>query len=332
MNIFNKFGYLFQKKIFFKQFYSFKRCYSNSVFSDIHNVIIIGSGPAGLTAALYTARANLKPIVFHGDIPGGQLTTTTDVENYPGFINGINGVELIENMTKQAEKFGAEFQSREVKKIDISSKPYKLLTFENIYNTKSIIIATGARPKKLGIESESFYWGKGVTSCATCDGFFYKDQDVCVIGGGDSAMEEANFLTRMCNKVYLIHRRDKFRASKIMTDRVLSNKKIELVLNSIVDEILGNGKKVSGVKVKNVNTGIIKEIPLKGVFLAIGHIPNTEIFKGILNMDEQGYLLTEPRSTKTNIEGIFACGDCVDHIYRQVLKNFKNNCIFHKLY
>jgi thioredoxin reductase (NADPH) len=294
---------------------------------EIRNVIILGSGPAGLTAALYTARANLKPLVLHGSTPGGQLTTTTEVENYPGFIDGIDGNELIDNMTKQAERFGAEFQYGEVKSVDVSSKPFKLITYDKIYYSKAIIVATGARPKKLGIESETFYWSKGVTSCATCDGFFYRGQDVCVIGGGDSAMEEASFLTRMCNKVYLIHRRDKFRASKIMSDRVLSNKKIELVLDSVVDEILGDGQKVNGIRVKNIHTGTTKEIPLKGVFLAIGHIPNTDPFKNILDMDENGYLITKPQSTKTNIEGIFVCGDCADHVFRQAVTAAGTGCM-----
>jgi len=294
---------------------------------QVHNVVILGTGPAGLTAALYSARAQLKPLVLHGNTPGGQLTTTTEVENFPGFVEGVDGNLLIDSMTKQAERFGATFQYGEVKEIDFNSRPFKIQTFDQVILAKSLIIATGARPRKMGIESETAYWSKGVTSCATCDGFFYKGQEVIVIGGGDSAMEEASFLTRMCKKVYLIHRRDKFRASRIMTERVLKNDKIEVLYNSVIEEVVGDGKLVTGVRVKNVETGEAKTLPVKGVFLAIGHIPNTDPFKGKLDMDENGYLLTQHHSSKTNIEGVFACGDCQDHVFRQAITAAGSGCM-----
>jgi len=294
---------------------------------QVHNVVILGTGPAGLTAALYSARAQLKPLVLHGNTPGGQLTTTTEVENFPGFVEGVDGNLLIDSMTKQAERFGATFQYGEVKEIDFNSRPFKIQTFDQVILAKSLIIATGARPRKMGIESETAYWSKGVTSCATCDGFFYKGQEVIVIGGGDSAMEEASFLTRMCKKVYLIHRREKFRASRIMTERVLKNEKIEVLYNSVIEEVVGDGKLVTGVRVKNVETGEAKTLPVKGVFLAIGHIPNTDPFKGKLDMDENGYLLTQHHSSKTNIEGVFACGDCQDHVFRQAITAAGSGCM-----
>jgi len=294
---------------------------------QVHNVVILGTGPAGLTAALYSARAQLKPLVLHGNTPGGQLTTTTEVENFPGFVEGVDGNLLIDSMTKQAERFGATFQYGEVKEIDFNSRPFRIQTFDQVILAKSLIIATGARPRKMGIESETAYWSKGVTSCATCDGFFYKGQEVIVIGGGDSAMEEASFLTRMCKKVYLIHRREKFRASRIMTERVLKNEKIEVLYNSVIEEVVGDGKLVTGVRVKNVETGEAKTLPVKGVFLAIGHIPNTDPFKGKLDMDENGYLLTQHHSSKTNIEGVFACGDCQDHVFRQAITAAGSGCM-----
>jgi len=248
-------------------------------------------------------------------------------KNFPGFIKGIDGNELIDNMIKQAERFGASVQFGEVKEVNLKSNPFVLKTQDKEILTKTLIIATGARPRKMDIPSETSYWSKGVTSCATCDGFFYKGQDVCVVGGGDSAMEEAQFLTRMCKKVYLIHRRDKFRASKIMAERVLKNDKIEILYNSYIEEITGDGKIVSGVKVKNTESGETKSIPLKCVFLAIGHIPNTEPFKGKLTTDENGYLVTEPHSTKTNIPGVFAAGDCQDHVFRQAITAAGTGCM-----
>jgi len=294
--------------------------------SQIHQVVILGTGPAGLTAALYAARANLKPLVLHGDTPGGQLTTTSDVENFPGFPDGVMGPDLIENIKKQAARFGAEFKFGFVKDVDLSSSLFKLTTSEETILAKTLIIATGARPRKLNLPSENKLWAKGVTSCATCDGFFYRGKEVCVVGGGDSAMEEALFLTRFCTKIYLIHRRDKFRASKIMSDRLLINQKIQVVYNSVVEEILGQDK-VTGIRLKNLQTGEVQEIPLAAVFLAIGHIPNTDPFKGKLDMDENGYLITKPHSTQTNIPGVFACGDCQDHVFRQAITAAGTGCM-----
>jgi len=293
----------------------------------IWNVLILGTGPAGLTAALYSARANLQPLILHGNQPGGQLTTTTEIENFPGFINGIDGNELIDSMTKQAERFGAVFKYGVVNEIDITQKPLLIKTSDGDFRTRTLIISTGARPRKLGLPSEEVYWSKGVTSCATCDGFFYKGMDVCVIGGGDSAMEEATFLTRMCSKVYLIHRRDKFRASHVMVERALKNEKIEVIYDTAIDEILGDDKGVTGVRLHNLKNNEKKELKLKGVFLAIGHIPNTDIVKDKLHRDEVGYIITEPKSTKTNVEGIFACGDCQDSVYRQAITAAGTGCM-----
>jgi len=293
----------------------------------IWNIVILGTGPAGLTAALYSARANLAPLILHGNQPGGQLTTTTEIENFPGFIKGIDGNELIDNMTKQAERFGAVFKFGVVSEIDTTQKPFVLKTSDGDFKARTIIVSTGARPRKLGIPSEDVYWSRGVTSCATCDGFFYKGMDVCVIGGGDSAMEEATFLTRMCSKVYLIHRRDKFRASAVMVDRALKNDKIEFIYDTAIDEILGDSKGVTGVRLLNVKTNEKKELALKGVFLAIGHIPNTDLLKGKCHLDDVGYVLTESKSTKTNIEGLFACGDCQDSVYRQAITAAGTGCM-----
>lgn len=301
---------------------------SDGSSAEVHKVVILGSGPSGLTAALYTARAQLSPLVLHGNTPGGQLTTTTEVENFPGFIQGVDGNDLIDNMTKQAERFGAHFKFGEVTEVDLQSQPLKLhLADGTIYLTKTLIISTGARPRKLGLPSETMYWSKGVTSCATCDGFFFKGMDVCVVGGGDSAMEEANFLTRMCSKVYLIHRRDQFRASKIMAERTVKNPKVEMVWNSAVDEVLGDGKNVTGVRVKDTVSGATRDIPLKGLFLAIGHIPNTDPFIGKVDMDKDGYILTKPHSTFTNLPGVFACGDCQDHVFRQAITAAGTGCM-----
>jgi len=233
----------------------------------------------------------------------------------------------MDTMTKQAERFGAIFKFGEAKEIDFTCRPFKITTNDQVYLAKTLIVATGARPRKMDIPSETVYWAKGVTSCATCDGAFYKKMDVCVIGGGDSAMEEAMFLTRLCSKVYLIHRRDKFRASKIMADRLLKNEKIEVVYNSVVEEVLGDSKSVTGIRVLDTETKKTKDIPLKGVFLAIGHIPNTNPFKGKLDMDENGYLLTKSHSTKTNVEGVFVCGDCQDHVFRQAITAAGTGCM-----
>jgi len=293
----------------------------------IYNVVILGSGPAGLTAALYTARAQLQPLVLYGNQPGGQLTTTTEIENYPGFIKGIDGNLLIDNMTEEAKRFGAEFQYGQANEIDLKSRPFKIKTSDKVILCKTLIIATGARPRLLDLPSETQYWSKGVTSCATCDGPFFKNQDVCVIGGGDSAMEEANFLTRMCKKVYLLHRREKFRASKIMADRTLQNPKVQILYNTGVEEVLGDGKLVNGVRIKNFATNQVSDLAVKAMFLAIGHLPNTDPFKGLLDMDENGYLITKGHSTETNIEGVFACGDCQDHVYRQAITASGTGCM-----
>ncbi|HEX4923270.1 MAG TPA: thioredoxin-disulfide reductase [Bdellovibrionales bacterium] len=293
----------------------------------VEKVIIIGSGPAGLTAALYTSRALLKPLMFEGEMPGGLLTTTTDVENYPGFPEGIMGPELMENMRKQAERFGTRFITQNVTKVDFKSRPFKVWVGDKLYESSTVIVSTGASSKMLGIPSEQTYWAKGVSTCATCDGAFFKNVPVAVIGGGDSAMEEANFLTRFASRVFIIHRRDSFRASKIMADRALKNPKVEPVWNSTVDEIFGDGKLVKGIRVKDVNTGATREIALEGVFVAIGHQPNSQLFKGQLDMTDVGYIKTKPHSSYTSVDGVFACGDLQDHVYRQAITAAGSGCM-----
>ncbi len=288
-------------------------------------LIIIGSGPAGLTAAIYAARANLTPFVIEGMEPGGQLTLTSDVENYPGFPEGILGPELMEKFKKQAERFGAQFKWGEVTKVDFKSRPLKVYVGEEEIQGNSVIVASGASAKWLDIESEKKFKGKGVSSCATCDGAFYKNRDVIVVGGGDSAMEESNFLTRFCRKVILVHRRDTFRASKIMLDRARNNPKIEIVTDTAVDEIKGSNA-VEAVILKNLKTGEKKELSVDGVFVAIGHTPNTKIFKDQLRMNEQGYLLTRENSSETNIEGVFSAGDVHDFRYRQAITAAGSGC------
>ncbi len=299
---------------------------------NYYKVIIIGTGPAGLTAALYTARANLNPLVFEGTQPGGQLMITTEIENFPGFENGISGPELMDIMRKQAQRFGAKSVFRTVVKVDFSKPPYSVFSDDNVeYKADTVIIATGASAKYLGLESEREYMSYGVSACATCDGFFFRNQRVVVVGGGDTAMEEANYLTRHASEVTIIHRRDEFRASKIMVERAKQNPKIKFILNSIVEEILGkeenNKKAVTGVRLKNVKTGETFVHECEGVFIAIGHKPNTEIFKDWLDLDEVGYIITQPKSTKTKVPGVFACGDAQDSYYRQAITAAGTGCM-----
>ena len=290
-------------------------------------VIIIGSGPAGLTAALYAARANLEPLVFEGNQPGGQLTITTDVENYPGFPSGIMGPELMENFREQAKRFGAECYFKHVTKVDFNNRPFKVWVGKDEYSSDAIIIATGASAKMLGLDKENELMGFGVSACATCDGFFYKDKKVLVVGGGDTAMEEATYLTKFASEVVIIHRRDTFRASKVMVDRVMKNSKVRVIWDVVMKDI--EGTKESGVKsviLENQKTKKRFNEDCDGVFLAIGHKPNTDLFKDQLDTNENGYLLTNS-GTKTNIDGIYACGDVQDHVYRQAITAAGSGCM-----
>ena len=297
--------------------------------NKIHKVIIIGSGPAGLTAAIYSARANMYPLVFEGSQPGGQLTITTDVENYPGFPNGIMGPELMDLFRTQAQKFEASTYFKVVNKVDFSERPFKLWVEDDIYLAETIIISTGASAQLLGLDSESKLMGYGVSACATCDGFFFKDKKVVVVGGGDSAMEEAIFLTKFASKVIIVHRRDEFRASKIMQDRALNNPKIDVVWNTTVEELIGepNEAGLTSLVVKNIKTNDANIIPCDGLFLAIGHKPNSDLFNGILDLDENGYIITKPNSSKTSIPGIFASGDIQDTVYRQAITAAGSGCM-----
>ena len=293
----------------------------------MYNVVIIGSGCAGLTAAIYAARANLKPLVIDGHEPGGQLTITTHVENYPGFPDGILGPELIDNMRKQAKKFGTEFKAGSVNEVDLTSSPFKITAGKDVYEAKTVIVASGASARLLGLESERALMGHGVSTCATCDGYFHRGNPIAVVGGGDSAMEEANFLTRYASRVYLIHRRNEFRASKIMIDRARANEKIEFVTPAHVEQILSDEKKlVNGVRIRHSKTNEVSDIEVGGVFVAIGHTPNTIIFRGKLDMDANGYLIAR-NGTKTAVPGVFVAGDVQDHRYRQAVTAAGSGCM-----
>ena len=291
-------------------------------------VIIIGSGPAGLTAAIYSARANLSPLVFEGIQPGGQLTITTDVENYPGFPDGVMGPDMMDKFRKQAQRFGAECLFQTVEKVDLSKQPFSVWANGQKYQSDSIIISTGASAKLLGLEAEKELMGNGVSACATCDGFFYKDKRVVVVGGGDSAMEEATFLTKFASEVIIIHRRDEFRASKIMVERAIKNPKISIKYNSIVKNIIGTKDSgVESIEIEDVKSKTTSVFNCDGVFMAIGHVPNTKIFNGSLSLDENGYIKTMPDSTHTNIAGVFACGDVQDSIYKQAVTAAGSGCM-----
>lgn len=294
---------------------------------SVENVLILGTGPAGLTAAIYTARANLRPLVVEGEQPGGQLTITTDVENYPGFAEPVVGPELMTAFRKQAERFGTRFVTGNVRRIDFSKRPFTVEFADGATaQAQTLILATGASAKWIGIPSEKRLMGKGVSACATCDGFFFRNMDIAVVGGGDTAMEEATFLTRFAKSVTVIHRRDTLRASKIMQDKATKNPKIKFVWDSAIEEILGE-KAVEGVRIKNLKTGALSELKLQGVFVAIGHEPNTKVFGDALKKDETGYLVVEAGSAKTNIPGVFAAGDVADHVYRQAVTAAGTGCM-----
>jgi thioredoxin reductase (NADPH) len=296
--------------------------------SNEFKVIVIGSGPAGCTAALYLARANLAPLVIEGMQPGGQLTITTDVENYPGFPEGILGPKLMDLMRQQAERFGAVFRIEQVENVDFRKHPFTVTTDQHEYEAYAVIVAAGASAMQIGLPSEKALQGFGVSYCATCDGFFFKNKEIVVVGGGDSAMEEATFLTKFASKVTIVHRREGLRASKIMQERALSNSKIEFVYNSVVDEVIGTKEGgVTALKIKNIVSNEVSEMKAQGLFVAIGHTPNTTAYAGQLELDERGYIVQPHRhSTATNIQGVFAAGDCVDHIYRQAVTAAGSGC------
>jgi thioredoxin reductase (NADPH) len=300
--------------------------------SDVRNVIIIGSGPAGLTAAIYAARANLEPLVIEGepsstsDQPGGQLMLTTDVENFPGFPDGIMGPELMMNFRKQAERFGAEFLTEKVTEVDFSERPFTVRVRGTEYRAGAIIVSTGAQSLMLGLEAEERLLGHGLSTCATCDGFFFRGQNIAVVGGGDSAVEEATFLTKFADKVTIIHRRDELRASKIMQDRAFANPKIDFLWNHTVTDIHGE-QSVTGIEITNTVDGSVSDLDVTGLFVAIGHKPNTDLFAGQLDMEDNGYLTTQPDSTYTNVAGVFACGDVQDHTYRQAITAAGSGCM-----
>jgi thioredoxin reductase (NADPH) len=291
-------------------------------------MVIIGSGPAGLTAAIYAARANLQPLLIEGKEPGGQLTLTTMVENYPGFAEGIMGPELMDAMRKQAQRFGAEVVNSYVNAVKLKEQPFRVYYGDQEVQTKTVVISTGSSAKLIGIETEMQLMGHGVSTCATCDGFFYRGKEIAVVGGGDSAMEEATFLTKFATKVSVIHRRELLRASKIMQDRALSNPKIDFVLNTVVEEVLGaRDSGVTGLKLRNVKTQAQFDLKVDGLFIAIGHNPNTDIFQGQIDLDDHGYIRTQPDSTRTNIPGVFACGDVQDPVFRQAVTAAGSGCM-----
>lgn len=297
--------------------------------SEKVNCLIIGSGPAGYTAAIYAARANMNPVLYQGIQPGGQLTTTTDVENFPGYPDGISGPEMMVELQRQAERFGTDIRNGWITKVDFSDKLKLWVNDEHELECDSIIISTGASAKYIGLESEKKYLesGGGVSACAVCDGFFYKNQEVVIVGGGDSACEEAHYLSKLCSKVTMLVRRDEFRASKIMQQRVMKTDNIEILFNTSTEEVKGDGQVVTSILTKNNINGELKEIPATGFFVAIGHKPNTDIFKPYLNMDSTGYIINEPGSTKTNIEGVFVSGDAADHTYRQAITAAGTGCM-----
>ncbi|HEY2548839.1 MAG TPA: thioredoxin-disulfide reductase [Candidatus Acidoferrum sp.] len=292
----------------------------------MYNVVIIGSGCAGLTAAIYAGRANLKPLIIDGHEQGGQLSLTTHVENYPGFPDGIMGPELIENMRKQAQRFGAEFKAGAVNEVDLTGRPFRIVAGKDTYETKTLIVAAGASARLLGLEGEKELIGRGLSTCATCDGYFFRNKPIAVVGGGDSAMEEANFLTRHASKVYLIHRRNEFRASKIMIDRARANEKVEFVTPYVVEQIISPQGHVEGAILRNLKTNETKEIAVDGIFVAIGHDPNSTVFKGKLDMDENGYLIAN-HGTLTAVPGVFIAGDVQDHRYRQAVTAAGSGCM-----
>ncbi len=296
--------------------------------SDVqhHHLIILGSGPAGYTAAIYAARANLNPVVIQGIQPGGQLTTTTDVDNYPGYKDGVQGPEMMADFQAQAERFGTEIIWDHINETDLSSRPFTLKGDEGSYSCDALIIATGASARYLGLPSEEAFSGRGVSACATCDGFFYRDKEVAVIGGGDTAVEEALYLSNICSKVTVVHRRDELRAEKIMQDHLFACENVEMAWNSVLDEVLGDDSGVTGMRIKSTLDGSTTDIDLHGVFIAIGHKPNTDFVKGQLEMDDTGYLITRGKTTATSVDGVFAAGDVADSVYRQAITSAGEGC------